>query len=569
MPDVSHVAQWVEHTVDAVMERLGRKASPFEATYRLQLHADFTFRDAAAVVPYLRSLGISHVYASPYTRARPGSVHGYDVCDHNQLNPALGGEDGFREFVEVLDGQGMGHILDVVPNHMAAYHENAWWRDVLENGPNSPYSGYFDIDWKPVKTELENKVLIPILGAQYGDVLESGQLRIEHADGGFQIRYFDRLLPFGPKTTIPLLTHRVELLQTQLGAESESFIEYQSIITALEHLPPATATTPKAVLERQREKEVIKRRLRDLEAREPAVAEFLVANVETFNGRQGEPESFDRLDKLLQMQSYRLCHWRAASDEINYRRFFDINDLAAISVEKPEVFHSMHGLIGRLLGEGTVEGLRIDHVDGLFGPEEYLWRLQWIYLAQVAQREFGRVTESPAESIELSVAVAHEAEASAAVGDGATSTAVAVEPKTHTYRLGPVVLRQLCRRLQLREPTEVDLAAVFGSGIVESLRRDAAFDLDDVAGPGREASGAVDGEPPTDAPLYVVVEKILGPDEPLPETWPSPGRRATTMADCSTACSSTPTAIRPSNGPIFASPANRGGSRRWCAIANG
>jgi len=192
----------------------GKRIVP-AVTYRMQFRDEWTFDDATAVVPYLHELGVSHIYASPYMRARAGSPHGYDVCDPNQLSPALGGEEAFRRFTAALADHGMGHIVDVVPNHMAAATENPWWRDVLENGPSSPYSGYFDIDWHPVKDELENKVLLPQLGSQYGDALESGQLKITHQDGRFEFQYFQHTLPLGPKTTIPILTHRVEELQAR------------------------------------------------------------------------------------------------------------------------------------------------------------------------------------------------------------------------------------------------------------------------------------------------------------------------------------------------------------------
>jgi (1->4)-alpha-D-glucan 1-alpha-D-glucosylmutase len=527
MLDATHVLESVNRTVDAVVRRAAASRIFPDATYRLQFHAGFTFRDATAIVPYLHALGISHIYAAPYTRAHTGSVHGYDVCDHNQLNPAIGDEDDYQAFLAALQQHGMGHIVDLVPNHMSAGTENLWWRDVLENGPNSPYSGFFDIDWKPVKAELENRVLIPILGEQYGDALENGRLQIDHADGGFQIRYYDRALPLGPKTTLPLLSHHLDTLRVQLGDESEALIEYQSILTAIEHLPPPTATNAKAVHERQREKEVIKRRLRELEAREPIVAEFVRENIAVFNGRPGESESFDRLDKLLQLQSYRLCHWRAASDEINYRRFFDVNDLVALCVEKPEVFYAVHGLMGHLLGEGKIDGLRIDHVDGLYAPEEYLWRLQWLYLAHVARYEFAEAAETPIESPAISVALAEEtsAGATAEAGDAATATIAAVRPATtaRTYPLGPEILQRVCRRLHLRQPGPADLAAIFGPTTTEA-RRWEMLESDSAAVSDATMANTETAEcSPADVPSYVVVEKILGPDEPLPETWPVVG----------------------------------------------
>lgn len=500
-------------------------------TYRMQFRDEWTFDDATAVVPYLHELGVSHVYASPYMRARAGSPHGYDVCDPNQLSPTLGGEEAFRRFAAALAEHGMGHIVDVVPNHMAAATENPWWRDVLENGPSSPYSGYFDIDWHPVKDELENKVLLPQLGSQFGDALESGQLKIAHQDGRFEFQYFQHTLPLGPKTTIPILTHRLEELQAALGPGSESFDEYQSIVTALQHLPAQNAVAPKAMAERQREKEVIKRRLRDLEAREPKVAEFVAENVRIFNGREGAPESFDALDKVLQAQSYRLCHWRAASDEINYRRFFDINDLAALCMEKAEVFHSSHEQYGKLLAAGQVDGLRIDHVDGLFNPERYLWRLQWNYLGNLIREEVEKLGPDEASQMLVGVAQAkqaakeeadREAERSGIISVLSAAGVASPTPNDEsgcspTTLLAVEILRRICERLGLRQPDDADWAAIFGRAGV-----DAARELRPVAG-GDTVTVVDYGPLQQRLPLFVVVEKILGPNEPLPETWPVAG----------------------------------------------
>jgi maltooligosyltrehalose synthase len=189
-------------TLRVIEEVRQRQVRPL-ATYRLQLHSGFTLRDAAAIVPYLHDLGVSHVYCSPYLRAKAGSTHGYDTCDHSQIDPQLGGEEAHREFVAALQQHGMGHILDFVPNHMAASPQNPWWLDVLENGPNSPYAHFFDIDWQPVKQELESKILLPVLGGPYGDVLEQGQLQIEYQGGAFLVRYYQLELPLGPKSVIP------------------------------------------------------------------------------------------------------------------------------------------------------------------------------------------------------------------------------------------------------------------------------------------------------------------------------------------------------------------------------
>src|SRR5262245_17182280 len=250
------------HVIEEVRQRQVRPI----ATYRLQLHQGFTLHDAAAIVPYLHDLGVSHVYCSPYPRAKAGSTHGYDLCDYGQINPELGGETAYREFVARLQEHEMGHILDMVPNHMAASTQNPWWYDVLENGPNSPYAHFFDIDWQPVKPELHDKLLLPILGKQYGEVLDERQLAIEYRSGAFLVRYFDSELPLSPTSVIPLLQERIGELQSTLGENHPELIELESIITALEHLPPQSARDLASVRERQREKEVIKRRLRELTA---------------------------------------------------------------------------------------------------------------------------------------------------------------------------------------------------------------------------------------------------------------------------------------------------------------
>jgi (1->4)-alpha-D-glucan 1-alpha-D-glucosylmutase len=354
-----------------------------------------TFRDSAGIVPYLDELGISHLYASPYLKARAGSTHGYAVVDYTQLNPELGGRDGYRALVEALHGHEMGQILDVVSNHMSATPaENSWWNDVLENGPGSPHAAYFDIDWHPVKEELRNKVLLPILGDQYGQVLERGELKLEYREGAFFLRYYQTLLPLDPRTYRVILTHGLDALKEAQPPDSEEVRELESIITALEHLPGRTDAAPGSIAERQREKEVIKGRLHTLTDRAKAVAEFIRGGVQELNGTPEDPHSYDRLDKLLDSQVYRLSHWKAAADEINYRRFFDVNELTAVCMEDPDVFAESHRLTFDLLVRGDVDGLRIDHIDGLYEPTEYLRRLQRGYLLALGKDLYQRATEA-------------------------------------------------------------------------------------------------------------------------------------------------------------------------------
>ena len=335
------------------------------ATYRLQFHAGFTFAQAREIVPYLARLGVSHVYASPFFRAAPGSMHGYDVCDHNELNPELGTRADFEAFSDGLKTHGLGLLADFVPNHMGIEKAlNPWWRDVLENGPSSPYACFFDIDWHPLKRELENKVLLPVLGEQYGRVLEAGGFRVEFADGDFLLRHGGMTLPIDLRTTVPLL-------RESAAAMAPAPAEFESIITAIAHLPPRTETAP----ERPREPQIIRGRLVRLCRERPAVRAALDGCLAKFHD-PADAARFDRLDALISAQAYRLSSWVVAGEEINYRRFFDVNTLAAIRMELPEVFEATHRLLFELIDADHLSGVRIDHIDGLAFPREYLRRLR-------------------------------------------------------------------------------------------------------------------------------------------------------------------------------------------------
>src|SRR5437773_1751692 len=345
------------------------------ATYRLQFNKNFTFRQAREIVTYLHHLGISDTYASPYFQAGAESLHGYDITDHNKFNAAIGSREDFEAWVGELHAHGMGQIADFVPNHMGINDpQNVWWQDVLENGPSSLYAPYFDIDWRPLKTDLHDKVLLPILGDQYGRVLERGEFRVRFDGGSFSLTYFDHVFPTAPGTYRYILELALENLAE--FREEDFYAEFQSILTALEYLPRRTETDPERIKERAREKEIIKKRLERRCAEAPQVQRAIEKAVETINGHIGDPRSFDRLDELLNAQSYRLAFWRVAAEEINYRRFFDVNDLAAIRMELPEVFDAAHQLVVDLVRSGTVTGLRIDHPDGLYLPKEYLEALQ-------------------------------------------------------------------------------------------------------------------------------------------------------------------------------------------------
>jgi (1->4)-alpha-D-glucan 1-alpha-D-glucosylmutase len=347
------------------------------ATYRLQLNSKFRFSDAKMIVGYLSDLGITDIYASPYFKAKEGSIHGYDIVDHNSLNPEIGSPEEYEELMDELAAHGMGQIVDIVPNHMClSSKDNVWWMDVLENGPSSPYACFFDIDWDPSKRELRNKVLLPLLGAQYGKVLENQELRLVFDEGAFFLYYYEHRLPIIPKTYIQILNHRIDDLRQSLPAESLHFMELLSIITSLNHLPPYTETDKERIAERYREKEVVKKRIWNLYNESPDIRVFIDENVEVFNGVKGVAESFDLLDRLLSEQVYRLSDWRVATEEINYRRFFDINELGAIRMEEQEVFRETHRLLLDLVRKGWVTGLRIDHPDGLYDPAAYLKQLQ-------------------------------------------------------------------------------------------------------------------------------------------------------------------------------------------------
>jgi (1->4)-alpha-D-glucan 1-alpha-D-glucosylmutase len=354
-------------------------ASP-GSTYRLQFNHRFTFADAERVLPYLDRLGVSDVYASPYLMAQPGSMHGYDICDHTRLNPEVGSQADYDSFVAALRRHRMGQLLDFVPNHMGIDPAaNPWWRDVLENGRSSAFAHFFDIDWDPVKRELRDKVLLPILGDQYGLVLERGELRLGFEKGSLRLDYFDHHLPVNPRSAVRVLEHGLDDLHGALGEENPDLREYLSIVTALRNLPGTRETDAASIAERRREKEVARERLERLVERAPRLAEHVARAVETFNGRRGEPDTFDLIHALLEDQAYRVAYWRTASHEINYRRFFDINALAALRIEDQDVFDATHQLVKKLLASGAVTGLRIDHADGLFDPAGYFERLQALW----------------------------------------------------------------------------------------------------------------------------------------------------------------------------------------------
>ncbi|HMH53300.1 MAG TPA: malto-oligosyltrehalose synthase [Candidatus Acidoferrum sp.] len=337
------------------------RTHPPRATYRVQFHRGFTFDDAVNVAGYLADLGISHLYSSPYLQAVPGSTHGYDVIDHGRVNEELGGAEGHTRLCFTLARHGLGQILDVVPNHMAiAARGNAWWWDVLENGPSSRYASYFDVDWDPPESRLRNTVLLPVLGEHYGRALEAGAFRLHREGAAFSLTYHEHAFPVSP----PSLDEPLGTAAMRVRSDTLAFIA-----DALGHLPLSTATDWLSVQQRHRDKEVLRQLLERLLREEPEVAAAVTRVVDEINA------SPDALDALLEQQNYRLAFWRTAGRDLGYRRFFDINSLVGLRTEEDRVFTDTHALVLRWLGDGMLDGLRIDHPDGLRDPEHYLRRL--------------------------------------------------------------------------------------------------------------------------------------------------------------------------------------------------
>jgi (1->4)-alpha-D-glucan 1-alpha-D-glucosylmutase len=352
--------------------------SPPRATYRVQFTPGFGFDAAADVVDYLAALGVSHLYASPYLQAAPGSTHGYDVVDHHHANRELGGDEGHARLCAALREAGLGQVLDIVPNHMAiGTPDNAWWWDVLENGPSSVYASYFDVDWDPPESKLRNTVLLPVLGDHYGRVLEAGELRLRRDGGSFSVEYFENRWPVAPRSLDALLATAAQRCDSD---------ELESVAAAFGRLPLATATDPGSVRERHRDKEVLRDRLAALCESAPEVAAAVDHVVGDVNA------DADALDALLERQNYRLAFWRTAGRELDYRRFFDITTLIGLRTEDPAVFEDTHRRILEWVGEGVLDGLRIDHPDGLRDPSGYLDRLAdatghaWVVVEKILER---------------------------------------------------------------------------------------------------------------------------------------------------------------------------------------
>jgi (1->4)-alpha-D-glucan 1-alpha-D-glucosylmutase len=345
------------------------------STYRIQLNRGFGFRDARAIVPYLSQLGISDIYSPPIFRARPGSSHGYDVVDPSSLNPELGTKGEFEEFASALDACGMGLLLDTVPNHLAAGPDNPWWMDVLENGPISPYAAFFDIDWTPVGDGMADKVILPILGRPYVEALQNGEIVLRLDDAGLFATYRDTRLPLDVRSYGLVISHFLANAERDSGTDDVAR-QLRGLLDAMDRLSVGAGASPETMAESYQQRQLVREMFRQVVGTSARARAAIINSMAQFNAEKGKARSFDLLDKLLAEQAYELVFWKTGVGRLNYRRFFDISDLIGVRTEDSGVFDATHALVLRLVQEGRVTGLRIDHIDGLYNPLEYLCRLQ-------------------------------------------------------------------------------------------------------------------------------------------------------------------------------------------------
>jgi (1->4)-alpha-D-glucan 1-alpha-D-glucosylmutase len=357
------------------------------ATYRVQLNQDFRFADTCKILDYLHELGISDLYLSPILASRKGSGHGYDVTDPTRINPDLGSEEDFAALQSELQNRGMGLLLDTVPNHMAASAENPWWMDVLENGAQSAFAAFFDIEWHPHSRSLDGKILLPVLGRPFGEALDSGEIKLTFQDSRFFFQYFDSLFPLAPRSYHAILNHRFDRLKENLGEDAPAYHEYSGIISSVRELSGADRRSTETPAERRLRIESSRDRLRSLMTSSKEVAVFVEENVGEINGKEEDPASFGFLQRLLAEQNYKLAFWQNLNESINYRRFFTIAELVGVRVEDPFVFEATHGYILRLVSKNPYAGLRVDHIDGLRDPLAYLNKLQERLASDEARKE--------------------------------------------------------------------------------------------------------------------------------------------------------------------------------------
>ena len=346
------------------------------STYRIQLNPDFRFADTLKILDYLHELGISDLYLSPILASRKGSTHGYDVIDPTRVNPDLGTEEEFTTLQTELQNRGMGLLLDIVPNHMAANAENPWWMDVLENGTQSAFAAYFDVEWHPHARSLEGRILLPVLGRPFGEALDSGEIKLVYNDGSFLIQYFESLFPVAPRSYHAILNLHAGRLKNSLSEETAAYHEYSGVLSSALDLARADRRVASTAQEQRLRFESTRDRLRSLMNTSPEIATLVRENVAELNGKVGDPGSVGLLQRLLAEQNYKLAFWQNMNESINYRRFFTIADLVGVRVEDPIVFESTHGYVMRLVAKNPYSGLRIDHIDGLRDPFSYLTRLQ-------------------------------------------------------------------------------------------------------------------------------------------------------------------------------------------------
>jgi (1->4)-alpha-D-glucan 1-alpha-D-glucosylmutase len=343
------------------------------ATYRLQFTPGFGFRSVEPLAEYFHELGISHIYASPIFAARKGSTHGYDVTDPNEINSELGTVQDLERLLAALRKQGIGWIQDIVPNHMAFDSQNRVLMDVLEYGPASPFADHFDIDWNHPYESMKGKVLAPFLGKFYGECLENGEIHLSLEEGGLRVHYYELCLPLRIDSYATVLTANLHTLESTLGKENADFRKFVGIMSSFQ-----TAESRSDPAKRREQIEFSKNALWRLYRARAEVREFLDRNIQQVNGQKGDPDSFNALDRILSHQFFRLSFWKVATEEINYRRFFNINQLISVRVEDERVFRSTHALIGKMLWSGEFSGVRVDHIDGLYDPAQYLERLREI-----------------------------------------------------------------------------------------------------------------------------------------------------------------------------------------------
>ncbi|MGE5679826.1 MAG: alpha-amylase family glycosyl hydrolase, partial [Bacillota bacterium] len=342
-----------------------------KSTYRLQFNSAFGFNAAKKIISYLSDLGISDIYASPILKAAKGSGHGYDQVDPSQLNPELGTDEDYEALVAEYKKYGLKWIQDIVPNHMAYSSENQMIVDLFENGQNSRFYNYFDIEWNHPHASARQRVLAPFLGKFYHEVLESEELKLTYDAEGFSINYYDNRFPISMESYSGILSFRLGALRNKLGKNDPSMIKYLAVLYILRSLP-----TVDEIDERYSQIKFVKGMLWELYNENDEIKVFIDETLKIYNGRKDSPESFDLLDRLISEQHFRLAYWKVANEEINYRRFFNISGLISLKMENEEVFNRIHSYIFKLMKEGNIDGLRIDHVDGLFDPTSYLKKLR-------------------------------------------------------------------------------------------------------------------------------------------------------------------------------------------------